>query len=67
MLAGAAAATGTTYVDTYAATIGHDMCQNSKVKDVEGLIPTSTAWAFHPNARGQAAMAARILAALGHR
>jgi lysophospholipase L1-like esterase len=67
MLAGAAAATGTTYVDTYAATIGHDMCQNSKVKDVEGLIPTSTAWTFHPNARGQAAMAARILAALGHR
>lgn len=67
MLADAAAATGTTYVDTYRATLGHDMCQDSKVKDVEGLIPTSTAWSFHPNARGQAAMAARVLAALGRR
>lgn len=65
MLASAAAATGTTYVDTYTATIGHDVCQGAKVKDVEGLIPTSTAYSFHPNARGQAAMAARALAALG--
>lgn len=67
MLADAATATGTTYVDTYGATIGHDMCQDSKVKDVEGLIPTSTAWSFHPNARGQAVMAARVLATLGRR
>lgn len=65
MLASAAAATGTTYVDTYTATIGHDMCQKATVKDVEGLIPTSTAYSFHPDARGQAAMAAQALAALG--
>ena len=65
MLASAAAATGTTYVDTYTATIGHDVCQGAKVKDVEGLIPTSTAYSFHPDVRGQAAMAARVLAALG--
>jgi lysophospholipase L1-like esterase len=65
MLAAAAGAAGVTYVDTYTATIGRDMCQGAKVKDVEGLIPTSTAYSFHPNARGQAAMAARALAALG--
>ena len=51
--------------NTYTATIGQDVCQGAKVKDVEGLIPTSTAYSFHPNARGQAAMAARALAALG--
>jgi lysophospholipase L1-like esterase len=65
MLASAAAATGTTYVDTYNATIGHDICQKPKVKDVEGLIPTSMAYSFHPNTHGQAAMADRVLAALG--
>jgi hypothetical protein len=65
LLASAAAATGTTYVDTYTATIGHDVCQDAKVKDIEGLIPTSTAWSFHPNARGQTVMAHRVLAALG--
>lgn len=67
MLAEAAAASGTTYVDTYRSTGGHDMCQSAQVKDVEGLIPSSTAMAFHPNARGQAAMADQVLAALGLR
>lgn len=65
MLAQAAADTGTTYVDTYGPTIGHDMCQGSRVKDVEGLIPSSTAMSFHPNARGQEAMARQVLATLG--
>lgn len=63
-LAQAAAAAHATYVDTYRATTGHDMCQGSRVKDVEGLIPSSTAMSFHPNARGQAAMARQVLAAL---
>ncbi|MCL2583984.1 MAG: SGNH/GDSL hydrolase family protein [Streptosporangiales bacterium] len=67
MLAQAASATGTAYVDTYGATTGHDMCQGSQVKDVEGLIPSSTAMSFHPNARGQAAMADQVLATLGYR
>jgi hypothetical protein len=31
---------------------------------VEGLVPTSLTVSFHPNARGQAAMAAQVLAAL---
>jgi lysophospholipase L1-like esterase len=64
MLARAAAATGTTYVDTYGPTIGHDSCKSSGVKDVEGLIPTSTAYSFHPDTRGQSVMAAQVLAAL---
>jgi hypothetical protein len=65
MLAGAAAANGATYVDTYRATIGHDACQKPSVKDVEGLIPTSLAYPFHPNRRGELVMADQVLAALG--
>lgn len=61
MLAQAASAAGATYVDTYRPTTGHDMCQSSQVKDIEGLIPSSTAMTFHPNARGQAVMANQVL------
>lgn len=64
MLATAARAAGDTFVNTYTPTIGHDVCQGVAVKDVEGLVPTSLAYPFHPNARGQAAMAAAVLAAL---
>jgi lysophospholipase L1-like esterase len=64
MLAASAAAAGATFADTYTPTIGHDVCQGPTVKDVEGLVPTSLAYPFHPNARGQAAMAAAVLAAL---
>jgi lysophospholipase L1-like esterase len=65
MLAGTATAAGATFVDTYTPTIGHDICQSGAVKYVEGLVPTSLTFSFHPNARGQAAMAAQVLAALG--
>lgn len=64
MLAQAAATAGATFVNTYAPTIGHDFCQNGNVRDFEGMIPTSLALPFHPNARGQSAMAAAVLAAL---
>jgi lysophospholipase L1-like esterase len=64
VLAQAAQAAGATFVNTYTPTIGHDVCQNPAVKDVEGLVPTSLAAPFHPNARGQAAMAALVLATL---
>jgi lysophospholipase L1-like esterase len=64
MLAADAAAAGDTFVNTYTPTIGHDFCQSASVKDVEGLVPTSLTYPFHPNARGQAAMAAAVLAAL---
>jgi hypothetical protein len=64
MLAGAAAANGATFVDTYTATTGHDACQDEDVRDVEGLIPASPAYPFHPNRRGERVMAAQVLAAL---
>jgi hypothetical protein len=65
MLASVAAANGATFVDTYKATIGHDACQRPGVKDIEGLIPTSLAYPFHPNARGERVIAGQVLAALG--
>jgi lysophospholipase L1-like esterase len=64
MLATEAAATGVTYVNTYTATIGHDVCQPEKVRDVEGLLPGSLTEPFHPNARGYRVMAAQVLRAL---
>jgi lysophospholipase L1-like esterase len=64
MLATDAAAHGATFVDTYTATIGHDACSAAGIRDVEGLIPTSPAYPFHPNQRGQQVMADRVLAAL---
>jgi lysophospholipase L1-like esterase len=64
MLAADAKAAGATFVDTYAPTIGHDFCQPERTRDVEGLLPGSWALPFHPSARGQAAIAAAVLAAL---
>jgi lysophospholipase L1-like esterase len=64
VLAQAAQVAGATFVDTYTPTIGHDFCRGATVKDVEGLVPTSLAAPFHPNARGQAAIAALVLAAV---
>jgi len=64
MLARAAAANGATFVGTYAPTVGHDACQSPAVKDVEGLIPASRAYPFHPNRRGELVMADQVLAAL---
>ena len=65
VLAQQAAANGATFVDTYTATIGHDACQPKGVKWVEGLVPTSPAYPFHPNQLGQQAMARQVMAALG--
>jgi lysophospholipase L1-like esterase len=64
MLAAEAKATGTTFVDTYDPTIGHDFCASANVRDVEGLIPATLTAPFHPNARGQAAMATQVLKVL---
>jgi len=64
MLAADAEAAGATFVNTYTPTIGHDFCQPETIRDVEGLLPGSLALPFHPNARGQAAIAAAVLAAL---
>jgi lysophospholipase L1-like esterase len=64
MLAADARAANATYVNTYTPTIGHDFCQPERVRDVEGLLPGSWALPFHPNTRGQAAIAAAVLAAV---
>jgi lysophospholipase L1-like esterase len=64
MLAADSKAAGATFVDTYTPTIGHDFCQRERIRDVEGLLPGSLVLPFHPNARGQAAIAAAVLAAL---
>jgi lysophospholipase L1-like esterase len=65
MLAAEAAAYGDVYVDTYTPTIGHDVCQAPGTKWIEGLVPTSPAAPFHPNALGEAAMAGALEAAIG--
>ena len=65
MLAAQAAAHGATYVDTYTPTIGHDVCQSPGTKWIEGLVPTSPAAPFHPNALGEAAMARALESAIG--
>jgi lysophospholipase L1-like esterase len=64
MLATAAAANNARYVDTYTPTIGHDVCQAPGTKWIEGLVPLAPAAPFHPNAAGEAAMAAAVEAAL---
>jgi lysophospholipase L1-like esterase len=64
MLATQAAANGASYVDTYTDSIGHDVCQPTGVKWVEGLSPTSPAAPFHPNALGEKAMATQVTNAM---
>ena len=64
MLAADAKSAGATFVDTYTPTIGHDFCRPERIRDVEGLLPGSWALPFHPNARGQSAIAAAVLSAL---
>ena len=64
MLATVAKTAGATFVNTYTPTIGHDFCAPERVRDVEGLLPGSLALPFHPNTRGQQAMAAAVLATI---
>jgi lysophospholipase L1-like esterase len=64
MLAADAKAAGVTFVNTYTPTIGRDFCQPESIRDVEGVIPGSLAYPFHPNERGQKAIAAAVLQAL---
>lgn len=65
MLAVAAKATGAIFVDTYAQSVGHDMCRLPGVRWIEPAIPLSKAAPFHPNAAGQAAVATVVRAAAG--
>ena len=65
MLASVSAAHNATFVDTYTASIGHDACESPGAKWVEGLVPTSPAAPFHPNARGEQGMATQVVQAIG--
>ncbi|MFI7504051.1 SGNH/GDSL hydrolase family protein [Streptomyces sp. NPDC049687] len=49
------------YVDTYGATVGHDMCKSPADRWIEPMQPASPAAPAHPNARGEAAMADAVL------
>lgn len=60
----AATAAGADFVNP-GVTTGHDVCQLPHLKWVEGFIPTSLSVPVHPNARGQAHVAALTAAALG--
>ncbi|MEU1040593.1 SGNH/GDSL hydrolase family protein [Streptomyces sp. NPDC005551] len=53
------------YVDTYKATIGHDMCKAPADRWIEPLRPAAPAAPAHPNAKGMEAMAGAVLARLG--
>ncbi|MFJ6217209.1 SGNH/GDSL hydrolase family protein [Streptomyces sp. NPDC092296] len=55
---------GAVYVDTYAPSIGHDMCQPSGRRWIETLAPETPAAPAHPNAAGEQAMARAVGRAL---
>lgn len=64
MLANTAAANGASFVDTYTPSIGHDSCQGTGTRWVEGLVPTNPAAPFHPNEAGERGMSAAVVARL---
>jgi hypothetical protein len=61
----AAAATGATYVNLDAASNGHDACQPIGVRWVEPVLQGTNPVIVHPNALGEAEMAAQTMTALG--
>src|SRR5262249_27820423 len=63
-LRASAQATGTTFIDAYTPSVGHDFCADGDIRYVEGLVPGSLTAPFHLNARGHSAVAALTLAAL---
>ncbi len=52
------------FVDTYGPTVGHDVCTPAADRWVEGANPENPAAPFHPNAKGEKAMADAVLARL---
>jgi hypothetical protein len=64
MLRQQAGANGATFVDAFGPSIGHDACKSESVRWVEPIIPSSSAISVHPNAAGEAAMAAAVEAAV---
>jgi len=64
MIAGQATTAGATYVDAYAASVGHDACQAPGVRWVEPIVAASPAAPLHPNALGMQCVASVVQAAV---
>jgi lysophospholipase L1-like esterase len=64
MLAQQATANGARIVDDYTASIGRDACKSASTRWVEPLVPGNAAAPFHPNARGEAGIAAVVASAV---
>ena len=64
MIAGQAAANDAEYVDTYADSMGHDVCKLPPNRWFEGLAPTEPAYPLHPNGKGEASMAGSTIKVL---
>ena len=60
----AAAQTGATFVDFSEVSEGHDACRPLGVRWIEPVLQTTNPVVVHPNALGQAAMAAQTTAVL---
>lgn len=65
MLAEQAAAHGAGFVDIRTPGADHGVCASWGEKWMEGLLPTSAAAPYHPNAKGMAASGATVAAAIG--
>lgn len=52
------------FVDPYAQSLGHDVCQPPGPKWVEGIIPTAPAFPVHPNATGMREVAGFVATGL---
>ncbi|WP_258314560.1 SGNH/GDSL hydrolase family protein [Streptomyces sp. Act143] len=67
MLARQARRGGAAYVNTYAPTVGHDLCKPAGERWIETFAPESPAAPVHPNATGEGAMATAVEGVLaGH-
>jgi hypothetical protein len=64
MLRERAAAAGARFVDTAAASAGHDLCAGPEHRWIEPVLPAAGAAPLHPNALGERGMAAAVLAAV---
>ncbi|MFJ9558876.1 SGNH/GDSL hydrolase family protein [Streptomyces fuscichromogenes] len=55
------------YVNTYAPTVGHDLCEPAATRWIETFAPESPAAPVHPNAAGESAMAGAVDRGLSRR
>ena len=62
----AASVAGARFIDMSASSTGHDACQPVGTRWIEPAVAPINAYPVHPNAMGEAAMAAQTLLQLGH-